>query len=137
MDDAITSINYLAVVVAAVLEFGLGALWYGPLFGKVWMAAVGLSEEEIQSGNPAQSMAYRGLATLVAAYVLAHIINLAGATTLGAGLETGFWLWLGFIATFTLDSVLFEKRPLKVWIINNAYHLVGMLIMGAVLALWR
>ncbi|MCH7574095.1 MAG: DUF1761 domain-containing protein [Candidatus Marinimicrobia bacterium] len=44
MEETMISINYLAVLVAAAIEFGLGALWFGPLFGKPWMAAHGWTE---------------------------------------------------------------------------------------------
>ena len=46
-----SAINWLAVIVAAVAFFALGALWYGPLFGKPWQKGVGLSDEEIKSAN--------------------------------------------------------------------------------------
>ena len=58
-------------------------------------------------------------------------------TPVNAGLQTGFWLWLGFIATFSLDKVLFERGPVKVWSINNADQLTGMLLLGAILAVWQ
>ena len=54
-----------------------------------------------------------------------------------AGAQTGFWLWLGFVVTTNLETVLFENRPLGLYLISNGYHLVGMLGMGALLAVWR
>ena len=84
-----------------------------------------------------RSLGIRAIATLVAAYILAHFINLAGAETTTAGMQLGFGVWLGFVAVFTLDSVLFEMGSIKAWAINNAYHLVGLLTMAAILAVWK
>ena len=58
-------------------------------------------------------------------------------TPVNAGPQTGFWLWLGFNAPFSLDKVLFGRGPVKVWAINNAYQLTGMLLLGAILAVWQ
>lgn len=137
MEATMMSVNYLAVLVAAAIEFGLGALWFGPLYGKSWMAAHGWTEEDLAGGNPMRSLGIRAVATLVAAFVLAHFVNLAGAETIAAGMQLGFWIWLGFVAVFTLDSVLFEMGSIKAWAINNAYHLVGLLTMAAILAVWK
>jgi hypothetical protein len=64
-------------------------------------------------------------------------VKFTGAETVKSGALTGFWLWLGFIATSNLETVLFESRPLGLYFINNGYHLVGLLGMGALLAVWR
>ena len=84
-----------------------------------------------------RSLGFRAVTTLVAAYVLAHFVILAGAETITAGMRLGFWIWLGFVAVFTLDSVLFEMGSIKAWAINNAYHLVGLLMMAGILAVWK
>ena len=128
-------INLIAVLIAAILGFGLSALWYSPrLLGKQWTAALGLSQEEF---SPARTYGTRFVTTLVAAYILARILVHTAATTLVAGIETGFLIWLGFVATFALDGVLFEKRSFKLYLINSGYYLVGLMLMGAFLGLWH
>ena len=77
-------INYLAVLVVAVVAFGLGALWYSPvLLGKPWMAAIGKPEEEIKSSSRSMPLIFglTFLAWLLTAYVLAHIVDYAVATS--------------------------------------------------------
>ncbi len=128
-------ISLIAVLIAAILGFGLGALWYSPrLLGKQWTAALDVSQEEF---SPARIYGTRFVTTLVAAYVLARILVHTEATTLVAGIETGFLIWLGFVATFALDGVLFEKRPFKLYLINSGYYLVSLMLMGALLGLWH
>ncbi len=134
-------INYLAVLVVTAVAFGLGALWYSTvLFGKLWMEAMGKTEEEIRLEMENQSMpliyALTFLAWLVTAFVLAHFVDYVGAASVTDGLLTGFYAWLGFAVTYEVIHGLFEARPTRLLMINSGYHLVGLLIMGGVLAAW-
>ena len=49
----------------------------------------------------------------------------------------GFWNWLGFVAPVTLGSVLWEGKSPKLWVLNNGYYLVSLIVMGVILALWQ
>ena len=134
-------INYPAVVASAVSYWVLGALWYSPLlFSRPFIALKGWTPEEvaaIQASSHAGEIGAALATSLVLAYVLAHFVKFTGAETAGGGMLTGFWLWLGFVATTSLNTVLFEGRPLGLYLINAAYHLVGLLGTGALLAVWR
>ncbi len=133
------SMNYLAVLVAAIANFLLGGLWYSPLlFAKKWMALVGITEEQIkQSGSAGKAYMGTFVSALVMAYVLAHFVSYAEATTLVQGAQTGFWAWLGFVATTSIANHLFEHRPFGLFFINSGFYLVSLLLMGAILAVWR
>ncbi len=133
------AINYLAVVVAAAANFLLGGLWYSPvLFGKKWMALQNITEEDIKRrGGAGKAYGSAIVGALVMAYVLAHIVGYADATTAGAGAQSGFWCWLGFVATAGIANTMFEHRPLGLYFINAGYYLVSLIIMGVILAVWR
>lgn len=47
----LSNINFLAVIAATLSTFLVGWFWYGPLFGKTWMSAVGVTEEQVGQGN--------------------------------------------------------------------------------------
>ena len=137
-------INLWAVVAAAVASMVIGGVWYGPLFGKTWIALSGMSEEKIgqaKSRGMAKMYILAFVGSLVMSYVLAHTLVFASrymdASGVNAGLMAGFWNWLGFIAPITLGSVLWEGKPWKLWILNNAYYLVSLIAMGVILALWQ
>lgn len=137
-------INELAVLAAAVVSMIIGFLWYGPLFGKQWMALSGISKEQMDASKMKgmhQMYALTFIGTLLTSYVLAHAIFFASTYLeiegLSAGLQGGFWNWLGFIAPVTLGMVLWENKPWKLWILNNGYYLVNFLIMGVILVLWK
>lgn len=135
----VVEINYLAVLAAAVLNMAIGALWYGPVFGRSWMSLTGLTESDIEKAKE-KGMGRLYLAgfagALVMSYVLAHIIDFAQATTLAGGAVGGIWIWLGFIAPVLLGTVLWEGKPVRLYLLNTAYYLVALTVMGIVLAVW-
>ena|SRR3989344_3353365 len=137
-------INYLAVLAAGIAAMILGALWYGPLFGKQWIAWSGMNQGGVDAAKQnGMTKAYviNFIAALVTAYVLSHLIVFSSSYMdvegVSAGLSTGFWIWLGFLAPVTLGSVLWDGKPWKLWFLNNGYNLLNVLIMGAILAAWR
>src|SRR5256885_9357373 len=96
------NINILAVLVAAVLTFVLGAVWYSPvLFAKQWMAAQGYTPEkleEMKRRGVTRAYAVSVLCYLVTAYVMALLASYTNSTTLAQGLWLGFLSWLGVAA---------------------------------------
>ncbi len=132
-------INYLAILVSAVASFALGYLRYGPLFGKQWMNMTGLGKNGMRKMKmkPAVSMILGFLSTLLTAYVLAMFVFFTQSTTIMSGITLGFWTWLGFIATTTLGSVLWENKPMKLYVLNNAHNLLSILTMSVILSVWR
>ena len=129
-------INYLAVLVAVIVQFSLGGLTYSILFRKPFMAAVGKTQEELMEGfNPARSYGVAFLSALATAFVLPHFVDYAGADTIAIGLQTGFWLWLGFVITSNLATILIEGRHPTLYYLNTGYQLAGLLIIGAILSL--
>lgn len=134
-------INLAAVFGAAIASMVLGFLWYGPLFGKQWMSLMGwkkLSKAQMdkmkEAGKKSYALAFIG--ALVMSYVLAHFVDYTGAVTAVEGAQTGFWVWLGFVATVMLGMVLWEGKPWKLYYLNAAYQLVSLLVMGVLLAIW-
>ena len=128
-------INWLAVVVAAVVQMALGALWYSPLlFARPWMRSVGRSEDELTGGGPGYAIA--AVASLVTAGVLAYVVDWAGADGLLDGLLTGVVVWIGFVATVLAVNTWFSGRSRTLWAIDAGYPLVALAIMGALLAVW-
>lgn len=132
-------INYLAVVAAAVASFVLGFLWYGPIFGKQWMVLSGINPDKPQKGMM-KMMVMSFIGSFLMSYAFAHSLVFANtylnASGIFAALMGAFWTWLGFIAPVTLSSVLWEGKPWKLWILNNAFYLVSLSVMGTILVFW-
>ena len=129
-------INYLAVLVATLVKFFLGWLWYSQfVFGKQWAALTGITQDKMKASMP-KAIGADLVGTFILAWVLAHAVGYAGATTVGTGAAVGFFNWLGFIFAATLGTMFYEQRPPKLGLIYNGYMLIAFLIMGGILAVW-
>lgn len=127
--------NIWAVLVAAVSAFILGGLWYSPmLFGKPWQREAGVSEEQMKNANMGLIFGLAFVLSLVASLVFALFLGPRPPVSLGlgAGFAAGL-CWVG--ASFGINY-LFERKSLKLFLINAGYHTMQFTIIGLVLALW-
>ena len=126
------SINYLAVLVAAVLAFGLGSIWYGkPLFGSAWQREMGLSDEDLQSGNMGMIFGATFVAAFIAMLFLA--IFMGPDATVATGALHGAIIAAVFIATSIATHYLFSRKAMKLFLIDAGYDVVRYALAGAVL----
>ena len=135
----IVSVNYLAVLAAAVAGFVVGFLWFGPLFGKQYMALMNLDKKKMKEAKKkgmGKTLTVAFLSTLLMSYILAHFVGYVQATTIVDGIVLAFWLWLGFFATTELGMILWEGKPFKLYAIKTLHNLATLAIMGAILAVW-
>ena len=133
-------INYPAVLVGAVVHFIIGGLWYGLIFGQKFIELIDWTPaqlQQVQSQNHTKEYLIAFLSSLVLVYILAHFVQYTKARTFTDGMQTGFWLWLGFVVTTQLATVVFEQRRLGLYLLNVGYQLVACLICGALLAVWK
>lgn len=136
-----TDVNYLAVLVAAIINMAIGAFWYSPAgFGKQWAALMGWTDPaKVAAMKKGATKGYvvSSIGSLIMAFVLANLVSLAGASTLTSGAAVGFWTWLGFVATVQVGVILWDNKPPKLFAINTLYSLVALVVMGAILAMWQ
>jgi len=133
-------INYLAVVVAAMVYYGGGALWYSPVFlADPWVKAAGLDPEKLKAGknNAWRSYLVALIAALFISYGLARVEAYMQVSDFAGGLHTGFWSWLCYVVTTMAMNYSFENRSWKLLVINAGYHLYGFIVMAVILAVWK
>ena len=131
-------LNLLAVLVCAVILWVLGAVWYSPaLFAKPWMAALGITPDPSKKKGLLAGMVASFVGDFILAFVLDHLIVWSNAGRVRGGAFVGFIVWLGFFAAPNLPQGIYENRPFKLFAINNGYWLVGLMIVGILLAVWR
>lgn len=131
-------INYLAVIVCAIISLVIGALWYGPLFGKEWMKLVGKTEEDLQKDfKPAKTFSLATVAHFFVALIISYFIDLFNAQTVVDGLRIALTAWVGFVAAPFYVNYLFEKKPTKLLVINAGYNLVLLILFGIILVSWQ
>ena len=125
-------INLIAVLVAAVSSFIIGGLWYSPMmFDKAWQREAGMTEEILKQGNMAVIFSTAFVLTLLAALVFAMFLG--PNTGLVFGLSAGFGAGLFWAAGGLGVIYLFERRSLKLWLINGGYLTVMFTAIGAIL----
>jgi hypothetical protein len=133
-------LNYIGVLISAIVGFFIGMLWYSPLlFGKVWMKLSKISKKDIEKSKKkgmGKSMITGFLGVLLTAGMLSFFVDMSGAATILEGAQIAFHIWLGFVATVLLNSVLWEGKPFKLYILNIAHYFVALIVMGAILAMW-
>lgn len=131
------SINYLAVIVAALSSFIVGWIWYGPLFGKTWMRLHGFSKDDLTEGTLSMPviMVVNYIATALAALAIAMFIG--PEANAGFGIFAGIMIAVFWIGTSRLNDVLYERKPWGLFFINVGYYLVIYVIMGAILGAWH
>ena len=126
-------ISWLGVSAAAVSAFMLGGLWYGPLFGRRWMALVGLSEEDAKSGNPAKIFGGALLLSFVAAFVFAMFLGPEPGVQFAT--SAGFAAGLCWVAATFGINYLFARRPFALWLIDGGYATLQFTLYGLLIGL--
>lgn len=129
--------NGLAIILAALCGFLVGGIWYGPVMGKRWMGAVGLSEEQIKQGN--MPVIYGGAFafSLVASTMLAHMFVRLGQPPLHIVMMISTGIALGFIIPAIGTNYLFSQKGKALFFIDAGYWLLFYAAMGLVHGLLR
>ncbi|GMU95237.1 DUF1761 domain-containing protein [Ignavibacterium album] len=132
------SINYLAVLLCGIISMIIGSVWYGPLFGKLWMKQYGFTEEDLKKDfNPAKTFGLAFVGHLVMALVLAYLISLTNAQSITDGLRVSLSCWLGFTAATMFVNSLFSRTTLTLFFIDSGYQIVNSIVFGLILILWK
>lgn len=133
-------VNYLAILLAAVSSMVVGMVWYLPnLYGKTWMKLTKVDPSKTPD-NPAKTYGLTFVASLITAYVLAHVAFLSnkyfGNSFIQEAVTTAFWLWLGLTGARILVHDLFERRSTKLTLINSGHELATILVMGLIIGVF-
>lgn len=118
----------------------IGMAWYSPvLFGNLWLKESGRTAADIEAAKKkgmGLTMLIALINALILSYVVAHFVDLMGATLFVDALSLGFWAWLGYVMTVQIHAVLWEGRSWKFFLINTTNALVSILAVTLVLTLW-
>ncbi|MCC7019078.1 MAG: DUF1761 domain-containing protein [Ardenticatenales bacterium] len=138
--ELLEHVNWIAIVVCVVAAMALGFVWYGPLFGKLWLELMGWGTKNEAELKEMQSKAMPGYAVMavgaaVMALVLQAVLHATGAATVGAAVIVAALLWLGFVATSTLGTAMFSDTDKRLWALNEGYVLVQMVLFAVILTL--
>lgn len=137
------SINFVAVLVAAVVAFILGFLFHGPISGKLWMKLANITPTGNEKFKDMISqMVWNLVVNIITASVMAMIFVLVfssplmGPATWYRGAMVGIWVWLGFLATSSSIDVIWMGKSFKLWMFEAVCSLIVTGVMGAIIAAW-
>ncbi len=129
-------VNWLAIVVSAIVFFAFGGLWYGVLFKSQWMQAMSLGATSAPTGGTYQYVVAVIMA-FFAAYGIARVFSWRGNVDVGRGAFIGFSIGLLIYGSMTWMTYAFEMRGPALGGIDIGYVAIGMAIMGAIIAAWK
>ena len=133
-------VNWLAIIVAAIAAFAIGALWYSPmLFGRQWMAAHGHTPEKLAAmqSSMGKTYAFSFITYVIMAMVIALLAALTGAASAAQGIVLAVLAWLGFGFTIGLNTNLYSDKPAGAFMIDAGYQFIHVILMGAIIGAWR
>jgi hypothetical protein len=135
-------INYLAVIVSAIWAMVLGAIWYGPLFGKQWMKIVGINSKDKKAMAKMKKESgklyfIQFLIVFFQVFVLAFYIK---GWEEASGLENAMWIWAAFIMPTIAGSAMWNNDSKQIskmrFFIQGGYQLVLFISFGLILGMW-
>ncbi len=130
--------KYLEILIAALAAFMLGFLWYTALFGKAWQKETGVTDEQAQSGIAIT----HGLAFLmmcVTAFAIKFLVDFhdPAEQTFTHGGFHGLQMALLFALPVVAIHYLYQKKSLKLFLIDGGYVALFFALQGAVVALLK
>jgi hypothetical protein len=128
-------LNWWAIIVATVTGFLLGGVWYGPLFGNAWLAALGKTADDIEPSATPFIVSF--FTSLVTALVLAALIGSLGLVGWLDGALIGLLVGVGFIAASMASDSAFCRWSMSLFGILAGYRVVYSAVMGAILGGWQ
>ena len=128
------SVNYLAILVAAIAAVGIGIVYYGVL-------GFGDRQSRMLGATPTRPGPIQGATVLIVGVVNSWVIAVLsvslGAASIVDAISIGALVWLGFGATFKAAQVAFERRPWAVWVLQGVHDLIVEIVVAGIVTLWR
>lgn len=134
-----SNLNFLAILVGGVLAWAFGSLWYSPiLFGKAWQTESGFSDEDLEGSNLVAIFGGSFLLMIVMAFGMAILLRGHDSEniTWKTGLLHGLYVGIMFVATSIGINQLYQRKSLKLFLIDAGYQVIMLVIMGAVIGAW-
>jgi hypothetical protein len=135
----LANINWLAVIVAGIAAWVIGALWYSPvLFGKIWQKEMGFSDEYLKQANMVLIFGGSLILMLLMSFGMAFLVQAHGETetSLAKGMWYGLFIGVLFVATSIGINYLYQRRSIRLWLIDALYQVIFLVVMGIILGAW-
>ena len=130
-------VDYMAVLVAAVVMFAIGALWYMVLFfflcGEMFgFDKLSKKEQKEMRSKMGPMMVLQAIVTVMSAYALAKLIALAPDYSV---YKMALVVWLGIMVPVTVSGVIFGGVEPK-WVKRRILIMVSGSLVHTMAAAW-
>lgn len=133
---SLCNVNWLSVIVATLLAFAVGGLWYSPvLFGKIWAKETGMTRNE--ENKPNTLLIFGTTFVLEFTSTLLMDMVLGKEACLVSGLKLGAIISLGWVSTSFGTSYLFSQKSFKLFLIDAGHFVVWFILAAAILGVWK
>jgi hypothetical protein len=130
------ALNFISVIVATIIYFMLGAVWYSPImFSKAWA-----SMQQIDMNDKSRMPLMLSLTfvlNFIISIAVALLVSVTYINTFVGGAKLGFLIGCGIAATTMGINYLYGNRPFKLYVIDATYHVLGITLTGIVAAVWH
>ncbi len=128
--------NFWSILVAGLAAWGLGAIWYSPIaFGKAWQKAAGMTDEDVQGGNMPLIFGTSFILMCVMMFGMTPALLLGHENiTVVHGAFHGALFGVFFAAAAMGINYLYQRKSIKLWLIDGIYQILLLAIGGAVIA---
>ena len=134
----LSDLNYLSILVATIVYFFLGAIWFSRfMFAEPWMASLNIKPETMDKTGLGRMMLISFITTFAVCFGVAVLIQLISIGSASAGIKLGLLLGIFMVFSTNLINSLFEKRPVKLLFINAGYHVVGITLASLIISVWH
>jgi hypothetical protein len=140
-------LNPWSILLAAIIAFAFGGLWYGPIVGRRWGRLMGMDmTKKPEPGVMKRAFILQAIGLLLTSFVMAHFNQAWRPSVWGAGTDSspliygffgGFFAWLGFYIPLQLGKVSWENRPWQLFAINATHDFVILQLISQITAWWR
>jgi fluoride ion exporter CrcB/FEX len=128
--------NWLAILCAGAAYWVLGALWYSKLFSKPWSSAIEQHGIKLRASGFAMKLLVTFIANVIAALVLGRLFHQLQVIDVLRGVKIGAAIGVGFCGTALTMTYIWQSPPTRLWAIDTGFHIVGFILMGAILSAW-
>lgn len=139
--DVLSDLNWLAVIVAGIIYYALGALWYAPVvFGRIWQRSIGWDPNQPAPGMTPTAIAIPLVGYLVAAAATGMLAAATGSVDVSGGIVLGIVIGVGYALTLMAVTAAFDPQKPQPWTwfaVAGGYHFVGLLITAVVVSAWH
>jgi len=134
------TINLWSIIVASIVAFVIGAIWYSPiLFGKEWMTLIKMTDKDLAEAKTKGVTKFyiiQFIFTVISFCVLGFAMSELGIQTASDGAFIGLIAWLGFVLPIGISNLIWENKPFKLILINTISTLLTLVIGGAIIGSW-